>query len=261
MASAHVSGAIAAFLSVCQEFVGKSKDIKEIFMSTATDLKRAPNFQGRGLIDLLRAVSAVRTVGEKTAPAGDAANVRRPVSAVPTIGERAKSPKDSAPIEVFISYSHKDEKLREQLGTHLSLLKRHGVIDEWHDRRIGAGEEWAGAIDEHLNSATIILLLVSAAFLASDYCYDREMKQALARHEAGEAVVIPVILRDVDWAGAPFARLKALPKDGKPVTFWSTRDRALADIARGIRKVAEQLRPARRTEDTDGSTVRLSATR
>ena len=148
-----------------------------------------------------------------------------------------------APIELFISYSHKDEPLREQLGTHLSLLKRQGVIDEWHDRRIGAGQEWAGAIDEHLNHAAVILLLVSADFLASDYCYDLEMTRALERHDADDARVIPVILRPVDWRGAPFAKLQALPKDGKPVTSWPDRDEAFTDIARGIRKAVEDLRP------------------
>jgi TIR domain len=148
----------------------------------------------------------------------------------------------AAPIEVFVSYSHKDEALREKLGTHLSLLKRERVIDEWNDRRIGAGQEWAGAIDEHLNSAAVILLLVSPDFLASDYCYDLEMKRALQRHNTREARVIPIILREVDWAAAPFAGLQALPKDGKPVTSWSRRDKAFADVARGIRKVAEELR-------------------
>jgi hypothetical protein len=152
------------------------------------------------------------------------------------------SASSAPPIEIFISYSHKDEALREQLGAHLALLKREGVIDEWHDRRIGAGQKWAGAIDEHLNSAAVVLLLVSANFLASDYCYDVEMTRALQRHDAGEARVVPVILREVDWRGAPFAKLKALPKDGKPVTSWSTRDKALADVARGIRSVVAELR-------------------
>ena len=148
-----------------------------------------------------------------------------------------------APIEIFVSYSHNDEALREQLGTHLSLLKRARVIDEWHDRRIGAGDEWAGAIDAHLNSAAVILLLVSADFLASDYCYDLEMTRALERHDAGDARVIPVILRSVDWRGAPFAKLQALPKDGKPVTSWPDQDEAFTDVARGIRKVVEDPRP------------------
>ena len=149
---------------------------------------------------------------------------------------------DTAPIEIFISYSHKDEALREQLGNHLGLLKRQGVIDAWHDRRIGAGQEWAGAIDDHLSRAAVILLLVSSDFLASDYCYDLEMTRALERHDAGDARVIPVILRSVDWTGAPFAKLQALPKDGKPVRAWTDQDEAFTDVARGIRKVVEELR-------------------
>ena len=138
-------------------------------------------------------------------------------------------------IEVFYSYSHKDEELRDQLEIHLSLLKRQGVIDNWHDRRISAGNEWANEIDEHLNTARIILLLISADFLASDYCYDVEMKRALERHTTGEARVIPVILRSVDWQHASFGKLQALPKDAKPVTSWDNRDEAFTDIARGIR--------------------------
>ena len=153
-----------------------------------------------------------------------------------------------APVELFISYSHKDERLREQLGTHLSLLKRQGVIDEWHDRCIGAGREWADAIDEHLNTAAVILLLVSADFLASRYCYELEMKRALERHDVGDARVIPVILRDVFWEGAPFARLQALPRNGRAVTLWADRDRAFTDVARGIHGAVQDIRaqPERR---------------
>jgi hypothetical protein len=146
------------------------------------------------------------------------------------------------PVEVFISYSHKDDPLREKLDTHLSLLRRQGVIAAWHDRRIAAGQEWARAIDEHLERAAVILLLVSADFLASDYCYEREMRRALERHDAGEARVIPVILRPVDWHAAPFARLQALPKDGKAITKWSPRDEGYQSVAVGIQKAVEEVR-------------------
>ena len=151
------------------------------------------------------------------------------------------APKIAGPIEVFYSYSHKDEELRERLETHLKLLQRQGVIKGWHDRLISAGTEWAGQIDHYLESSQIILLLISADFLASDYCYDKEMKRALERHEAGEARVIPIILRPVDWKGAPFSHLQALPKDAKPLTQWPDRDAAFTNIAEGIRKVAEEL--------------------
>jgi hypothetical protein len=151
------------------------------------------------------------------------------------------SAQPSQVLEVFFSYAHEDEALRDVLVKHLSLLKRQGVIRDWHDRQITAGTEWAGAIDAHLQSAQIILMLVSADFMASDYCYDVEMQRAMERHEAREARVIPVILRPVDWQGAPFGKLQALPTDGKPITNWPNQDAAFVNVARGIRAVAQEL--------------------
>jgi len=147
----------------------------------------------------------------------------------------------STPLDVFISYSHRDEKLRETLGLHLASLQRQGVIKSWHDRKISAGTEWRQAIDENLNSAEIILLLISENFIASDYCYDLEMERAIARHDAGEARVIPIILKPVDWSGAPFGKLQALPKNAKPVTTWSNRGEAFLNIAEGIRQAAMEM--------------------
>ncbi|WP_433936853.1 TIR domain-containing protein [Sorangium cellulosum] len=146
------------------------------------------------------------------------------------------------PIRLFFGYSHRDEALRDELETHLALLKREGLLQSWHDRRIDAGEERAGQIDRNLDEADVILLLVSADFLASDYCFDKEMKRALDRHDAGQARVIPIILRKTDWQSAPFARLQALPKGARPVTLWQDRDEAWTDVAIGIRCAIEALR-------------------
>jgi hypothetical protein len=143
--------------------------------------------------------------------------------------------------ELFFSYAHEDETLRDKLASHLSLLKRQGVIAAWHDREIGAGSEWEAEILQHLNSAHIILLLISADFLASDFCYGKELERALERHETKEACVVPVIIRPCDWSGAPFAKLQALPKNATPVTSWPNQDEAWTDIAKGIRRVAEKL--------------------
>lgn len=145
------------------------------------------------------------------------------------------------PIGIFYSYSHRDEKMRDRIETHLSLLRREGVIKSWHDRKISPSREWEGEIDAHLSSAQIILLLVSANFLASDYIYDIEMTRAMERHERGEARVIPIILSPCDWSGAPFSKLHALPRDAKPITTWSNRDQALVEIAKGIRAVVKEL--------------------
>ena len=145
-------------------------------------------------------------------------------------------------IELFFSYSHKDESLRDKLANHLKLLERQGVISAWYDRDITAGTEWEGQIDEHLESAQVILLLISADFLASDYCYDIELKRAMERHELGEARVIPIILRDVDWKGATFGKLQALPKNAKPITSWDNEDEAFTNVAKGIRKAVDELK-------------------
>ncbi len=148
-------------------------------------------------------------------------------------------------IEIFFSYAHKDEKWRNELENQLSTLKRQGLIAGWHDRKISPGTDWANEIDTRLNAASIILLLVSPDFIASDYCYGIEMTRAMERHAAGEARVIPVILRPTDWKGVPFDKLQVLPPDGKPVTGVRDRDKAFLDIAKGIRKAVEELNQAR----------------
>lgn len=146
------------------------------------------------------------------------------------------------PLRFFCSYSHKDDELREQLEAHLAPLKRQGQISTWYDRRIIPGHEYKDEIDQNLNEADVILLLVSADFINSDYCYEIEMATALKRHQKRDAKVVPIIIRTCNWQEAPFAKLKALPKDGYAVTLWDDRDEAWTDVSDGIRKVVEELR-------------------
>ena len=145
------------------------------------------------------------------------------------------------PLNLFYSYSHKDEKLRDDLETHLKLLQRQGYINPWHDRRIPPGDDWGQAIDNNLESADIILLLISVDFIASNYCHDIEMKRAMARHEAGEARVIPISLRKCDTKGTPFKDLLGLPTDFHPVTLWDDRDSAWTNVVQGIRQAIEKM--------------------
>ena len=147
----------------------------------------------------------------------------------------------SGTIEVFFSYAHKDEDLKDDIVTALALMRRQKLIENWFDREITAGQELDSTIAEHLEKARVILLLVSQAFIASDYCYDKEMMRAMQRQDEHTARVIPIILRPCDWHSAPFGKLKALPKDGKPITTWNNRDEALLDVARELRRVVEEL--------------------
>jgi hypothetical protein len=147
--------------------------------------------------------------------------------------------------KIFFSYSHRDEELRDELEKHLSMLKRQGFIETWHDRRIVAGAELDHEISQNLETADVILLLVSVDFLDSNYCYDIEMTRAMERHEAGEARVIPVILRPCDWHDAPFGKLLATPPDGKPVTKFPTLDDAFVLVVAAIKEALGQLARAK----------------
>lgn len=148
------------------------------------------------------------------------------------------------PIRLFYSYSHEDEELCRRLEKHLAHMRWSGLIAEWHDRNIGAGDDWENAIDENLATADVILLLLSASFIASPYCWSKEMTKALERVERGEARVIPVILRPCQWIQTPLKVLQAVPKGAKPVTTWANEDEAFDDVAARIEAVVEELRNA-----------------
>lgn len=147
-------------------------------------------------------------------------------------------------MKIFFSYTHVDEQFCDMLQKHLAALKHQGLIETWHDRRIRAGDEFDNVIDRQLNEAQVILLLVSADFIASRYCYEIEMARALERHRAGEARVIPVILRPCDWKETPFGKLMAAPKDGKPIKAWPDIDEAFLDVVQRIKEVLSDQRRA-----------------
>ena len=145
------------------------------------------------------------------------------------------------PIEIFFSYAHEDESLIDDVRRQLTLFDRQGIIKKWHDRKLQPGDEWKGQIDQRLKQAQIILLFISPHFFDSDYCYDVEMAEAIRRHNAQEARVIPIILRPSSWQTAPFGKLQALPREGKPITKWTNQDEATLNVAEGIMNIVGDL--------------------
>lgn len=142
---------------------------------------------------------------------------------------------------LVFSYSHADEALRNELEKHLSPLKRMGKITTWHDRCIIPGQEFENQIDLYFSQADIILLLISSDFIASDYCYQVEMTNALERHNRGEAVVIPVILRECAWHQLPFGRIMAATIDGKPITKFASHDDGYFQVAGAVSRAIANL--------------------
>lgn len=161
-------------------------------------------------------------------------------------------------VRIFISYSHKDRALREELGDHLQRLERQHVISTWYDRQIEAGDEWRTDIDRHLASARVVLLLVSQHFLDSGYCMNIEMRAAMDRHDAGLTTVVPIYLSKCDWRHAPFSELSVVPSGDKPVTKWMPRAKAFAAIAAALNRLfVKSGRPRTRSQSRSSAKASL----
>lgn len=140
-------------------------------------------------------------------------------------------------LNIFISFAHEDENMKNELDKHLAMLKRSNKIDVWTDKAILAGEEWDTSINEAIRRADIILLLISVDFNNSKYIWEKELAYAIDSHKNGTARVIPVILRKCEWKEMPYAMLQALPVGGTPINSFDDKDEAYTGVAKGIRDV------------------------
>ncbi|HEY4388972.1 MAG TPA: TIR domain-containing protein, partial [Ktedonobacteraceae bacterium] len=149
--------------------------------------------------------------------------------------------KSTKAVNVLYVYDEEDEQLQKKLSIHLSLLRRQNWIADLVPQKLLAGERKEDAINIYLDTAEIILLLVSANFIASDYCYSQAMVRALQRKEENTARVIPIILKECDWQTAPFHALQSLPRDASSVAASKNTDETLKNIAMELRRVIEGL--------------------
>ena len=152
-------------------------------------------------------------------------------------------------IKLFYCYAREDKALRDQLETYLKVLTRQYGLTHWSDREILPGEQWEQEIHAHLDTADIILLLISPDFVASDYCYGKEMQQALERHREGTCRVIPILLRPTYWEDTPFNNIQMLPTDAEPITSWPDRDKAFHDVVKGISSSIKAVLDSRKTPE------------
>ncbi len=149
-------------------------------------------------------------------------------------------------MKAFISYSHKDSSALDRLHTHLAILRREGKIEAWFDRKILPGANIDAEVMSKLQESDLFLALVSPDFLASNYCYETEMKTALKQHESGRTRLIPIILEPCDWQSTPLRSLKALPRDGKPVADWQNENTAYLDVVTELRRIiTEELKASK----------------
>ena len=158
-------------------------------------------------------------------------------------------------MKLFYSYSHKDEEFREELEKHLSVLKEKGHIEDWHDRKISPGQDYQREIDQNLEDADIIALLISSDFLSSSACKE-EMQGALSLRERKNVTVVPIIVRSCDWESSDIRRLQVLPKDGKPVSEWPSLDVGFLNVVEGITVIAKEMEEEAITKQVEKLEIR-----
>ena len=164
------------------------------------------------------------------------------------------------PLKIFVSYSHQDDKYCSQLLEHLCIFERSGQAKIWHDGKISAGSDWNQDISARLTDSDIVLLLLSSSFIASDFCYEKELRAALSKHRARQSVVIPILVRGCAWEKTELHALQALPlrKDGerlKPVSQWDDKDEAWLSVVREITRIIENRLPQKVEAHRLASTV------
>ena len=146
------------------------------------------------------------------------------------------------PLKVFIIYAHEDRAYKEDLLKSLKLLRKQGLVEAWHDRDLLAGDDWEKVILAHLQSAHLILPIISTDFFNSDFIEKVEIIEAFQRYEKGEAHILPIIARPCRWIDDPhISKLQALPEDGRPIARWESRDDAFESVYDGIKAKINQI--------------------
>ncbi|MBD0294032.1 MAG: toll/interleukin-1 receptor domain-containing protein [Flavisolibacter sp.] len=141
-------------------------------------------------------------------------------------------------VNIFISYSSKDADLMDDLLTQLNVLTIDDKqIEIWQDGLLEPGMQWDAEIKDKLHAAHIVLMLISARFLTTDYIWNIEVQNTLSKQQRGEVSALPVILSPCAWMQTPLAQFQALPKKGKPITEFPNRDVALLEVVNGVQKV------------------------
>lgn len=158
----------------------------------------------------------------------------------------------SRPVNVFVSYSHKDEKYMLELHEALSPLRRRNLIKEWYDGKIASGDEFGQEIFQHLSMSDIILLLLSPSYVSSDYCWDKEMKAAFDLHRRRDVRVVGIVVRPVHLHGLELSHHKLLPKSGKAVQLWHPKSQAWENVCAGIEQVIDDLSCPSQVDDALG---------
>jgi len=144
-------------------------------------------------------------------------------------------------VKIFFSYAHEDREYLNEFKDYIKIFERNGLVERWDDNELVVGEKWDNTIKDKIYSADIVVFLLSASSLASDYINDYELKIAFELNDMDEVYVIPIIIKDCLWDMTGFSDFQILPIDGKAVNSWRLREEAWTATARGLKKAIDNI--------------------
>jgi hypothetical protein len=142
---------------------------------------------------------------------------------------------------LFLSYAHEDRDIVAELRKHLAPLQHEQIVTDWYDLELMPGDDWDREILSQLASSDLVIVMISADFLASNYAYGRELRLALNLHDQERVHLLPVIGRNCKWQNLPFARLQVLPEGAVAINSWQSRDDAFVSVVLGVERVAREI--------------------
>ena len=145
------------------------------------------------------------------------------------------------PLKLFLSYAHEDRDIVAELRKHLAPLRYEQIVTDWYDLELMPGHDWDQDIISQLESSDLVLVVISADFVASNYAYGRELNLSLDLHDQDRVRLLPVIARNCKWQNLPFARLQVLPEGAVAISSWQNRDDAFVSVVLGVERVAREI--------------------
>ena len=149
---------------------------------------------------------------------------------------------------LFISYSHKDERFRDELRGALTPYERTGRLKIWDDTCIMPGQKWENEILSKLEDADIVVFLISNHFIRSDYCFQKEMQVARERDNTGKSAIVPIVVRACRYDQLELGQLQAILPNGKPIGEHKNRDAAWVEVTKQLDKVIARFNQQERTQ-------------
>ncbi len=154
--------------------------------------------------------------------------------------------RDDSHLSLFVSYSHKDERFRDEFRGALTAYERKGELVVWQDTMIVPGQKWEPEILRKLEEAEIIVLLLSNDFIKSDYCMVKAFEIAKRRDATGECVIVPIVVRACPFKKLDLGEIQAIYPNGKAIKQHRDRDVAWLEVTKELDRVIERMKQFRR---------------